>query len=144
MKTAIHIGSMRFYAHHGVLTQEQKVGNYFTVEATLYTDFSQALVSDELSDTVNYAEVYKTIADEMSPLQKKSHPFPATFAMCRLRSNGNLSRLSLYRNFIYTALMTPTFKRSIQKYIHHLPAQLIRNKSARHNQHIGIVVLACQ
>ena len=66
MKTAIHIGSMRFYAHHGVLTQEQTVRNYFTVEATLYTDFSQALVSDELSDTVNYAEVYKTIADEMA------------------------------------------------------------------------------
>ena len=28
---------MRFYAFHGVLPQEQKAGNYFRVEATLYT-----------------------------------------------------------------------------------------------------------
>ncbi len=66
MKTAIHIGSMRFYAYHGVLPQEQKVGNYFRVEVTLYTDFSRALMSDSLADTVNYAEVCKTIADEMA------------------------------------------------------------------------------
>lgn len=66
MKTAIHIGSMRFYAFHGVLPQEQKAGNYFRVEATLYTDFSRALTSDELTDTVNYAEICRVIADEMA------------------------------------------------------------------------------
>ena len=26
MRTSIHIGTLRFYAHHGVLPQEQKVG----------------------------------------------------------------------------------------------------------------------
>ena len=36
MRTSIHIGALRFYAHHGVLPQEQKVGNYFKVETTLY------------------------------------------------------------------------------------------------------------
>ena len=57
MRTSIHIGALRFYAHHGVLPQEQKVGNYFKVETILYTDFSRALVTDELTDTLNYAEV---------------------------------------------------------------------------------------
>lgn len=42
MRTSIHIGALRFYAHHGVLPQEQKVGNYFKVETILYTDFSRA------------------------------------------------------------------------------------------------------
>ena len=55
MRTSIHIGALRFYAHHGVLPQEQKVGNYFKVETILYTDFSRALVTDELTDTLNYA-----------------------------------------------------------------------------------------
>ena len=54
---------MRFYAFHGVLPQEQKAGNYFRVEATLYTDFSRALTSDELTDTVNYAEICRVIAE---------------------------------------------------------------------------------
>ena len=66
MRTSIHIGALRFYAHHGVLPQEQKVGNYFKVETTLYTDFSRALVTDELTDTLNYAEVCKIISDEMA------------------------------------------------------------------------------
>lgn len=61
MRTSIHIGTLRFYAHHGVLPQEQKVGNYFKVETTLYTDFSRALVTDELTDTLNYAEVCQII-----------------------------------------------------------------------------------
>ena len=29
MRTSIHIGTLRFYAHHGVLPQEQKVGELF-------------------------------------------------------------------------------------------------------------------
>ncbi len=66
MRTSIHIGTLRFYAHHGVLPQEQKVGNYFKVETTLYTDFSRALVTDELTDTLNYAEVCQIISDEMA------------------------------------------------------------------------------
>ena len=58
MRTSIHIGTLRFYAHHGVLPQEQKVGNYFKVETTL--------VTDELTDTLNYAEVCQIISDEMA------------------------------------------------------------------------------
>ena len=66
MRTSIHIGALRFYAHHGVLPQEQKVGNYFKVETTLYTDFSRALVTDELTNTLNYAEVCQINSDEMA------------------------------------------------------------------------------
>lgn len=65
---------MRFYAFHGVLAQEQKAGNYFRVEATLYTDFSRALTSDSLADTVNYADICRVVADEMAqPSQLIEH-----------------------------------------------------------------------
>ncbi len=66
MKTAIHIDCVRCYAYHGVLPQERKVGNYFTVEITIYTDFSRAFTSDSLDDTVNYAEVCQIIQEEMA------------------------------------------------------------------------------
>ena len=120
MRTSIHIGALRFYAHHGVLPQEQKVGNYFKVETTLYTDFSRALVTDELTDTLNYAEVCQIISDEMAIpsrllehvagriinslrshypqitggrliVTKEKPQSPATFAMCRSLSNGRPS-----------------------------------------------------
>ncbi len=66
MKTAIHIDCVRCYAYHGVLPQEQKVGNYFKVEVTIYTDFSRALSSDSLNDTVNYAKICQVIQEEMA------------------------------------------------------------------------------
>ncbi len=66
MKTAIHIGCVRCYAYHGVMPQERTTGNYFRVEATLYTDFSRALTSDALDDTINYAEVCQVIQEEMA------------------------------------------------------------------------------
>lgn len=120
MRTSIHIRALRFYAHHGVLPQEQKVGNYFKVETTLYTDFSRALVTDELTDTLNYAEVCKIISDEMAIpsrllehvagritnslrshypqitggrliVTKEKPQSPATFAMCQSLSNGRPS-----------------------------------------------------
>ncbi len=65
MKTAIQIGSLRCYAYHGAMPQEKKVGNYFRVEVLLYTDFTRALTSDRLEDTVNYAEVCQLIMTEM-------------------------------------------------------------------------------
>ena len=66
MVSKIELSEMKFYAYHGVLPQERTTGNYFGVEITLYTDFSRALASDELSDTVNYAEVCQIVSDEMA------------------------------------------------------------------------------
>ena len=61
MKTYIHFDKMHFYAHHGVDPQEQVVGNNFSVELTLHVPFEAAMRSDSLSNTVNYALIYKEI-----------------------------------------------------------------------------------
>lgn len=74
MKTTIHIGSQRIYAYHGVLPQERVTGNYFRVETSLHLHCAKALLSDQIEDTVNYAEVCRVIADEMSvPSQLLEH-----------------------------------------------------------------------
>ena len=56
---------MKFYAFHGVMEQEQKTGNTFVVDLKLHTDLSKASETDNLSDTINYAEIYDIVKTEM-------------------------------------------------------------------------------
>lgn len=57
---------MWFYASHGCFEAEQTIGTRFRVDLALQTDTQQAEMSDDLSDTVNYAEVYQVVKREMS------------------------------------------------------------------------------
>ena len=66
MTTLIEIQNLRLQAYHGALPQERIVGNSYRIDATLETDFLKAMESDELTDTVNYAEVVGAIRDEMN------------------------------------------------------------------------------
>jgi len=65
MKSSIRLNKMKFYAFHGVMEQEQKVGNTFIVDLKLDVDLSKASETDDLSDTINYAEIYSIIKAEM-------------------------------------------------------------------------------
>lgn len=56
---------MRFYAFHGVMEQEQIVGNTFVVDLKLDVDLSKASETDDLPDTINYAEIYRVVKAEM-------------------------------------------------------------------------------
>ena len=70
MKSEIILKDMHFFAYHGVLPQEAVVGNEFVVNLTLSVDITPAMLSDDVTDTVNYAEVYKVVKAEM---QKRSN-----------------------------------------------------------------------
>ena len=61
---------MKFYAYHGVAPQEQQVGNLFIVDLLLTVNVIQAIESDSLGDTVNYAEVYDVVKSEMEQPSK--------------------------------------------------------------------------
>lgn len=62
----ILLENVKFYAFHGVLPQERKVGNDYQVSLRIGYDISRAMVSDDLNDTLNYAEVYQLLSQEMS------------------------------------------------------------------------------
>lgn len=66
MKTTIELNSMCFFAFHGVNPQEKLVGNHFIVDLTLIAPLEKAVASDDLSDTINYADVYATVNKEMA------------------------------------------------------------------------------
>lgn len=61
----IELKNMKFYARHGVFEQEYKVGNTFSIDLKLFLDLTRAISSDDLRDTINYAEVYNLIKKEM-------------------------------------------------------------------------------
>ena len=65
----ILLKGMRFYGYHGVLPEEQVLGQWFEIDVELTTDLSQAGQSDDIAQTINYAEVYTQLkaATEGSP-----------------------------------------------------------------------------
>ena len=74
MTTKITLQAMKFYAYHGVLEQERRVGNTFVVDLTLMAPLEKAVQSDKLEDTINYAEVYELTKQEMNiPSQLLEH-----------------------------------------------------------------------
>lgn len=54
----IILKNLSFYGYHGVLPEENVLGQKFFVDINLYVDLKTAGVSDAVEDTVNYAEVY--------------------------------------------------------------------------------------
>ena len=54
----INIKDMQFYGYHGVLAAETAIGQLFRVSVKLGLDLQPSGVTDDLTKTVNYAEVY--------------------------------------------------------------------------------------
>lgn len=61
----IHLKDLRFYAFHGVLPQEKSVGAFFILNICVKVDVERAALTDELSDTVSYADIYQIAKEEM-------------------------------------------------------------------------------
>lgn len=66
MNSYLFLNNLHFHAHHGVMPQEQLVGNEYTINLKVKVDISRAMLSDEVSDTVNYAEVFVCVKEEMN------------------------------------------------------------------------------
>lgn len=61
----IEIKKLRVYAYHGVLEQENRIGNNFDVSVKLYYPLSRAMINDNLSGTLDYAEAINIIKNTM-------------------------------------------------------------------------------
>jgi len=73
-QSSIQLHDMRFYAYHGVMEQERRVGGQYLVTLCVKSDLSRAVVSDSVADTVNYAALYEVVAREMAqPSQLLEH-----------------------------------------------------------------------
>ncbi|KAA6312412.1 Dihydroneopterin aldolase [termite gut metagenome] len=62
---SIFLENVVFHAYHGVLPQENKIGNCFIVNVRLKTNITSAVETDDLATTVDYADIYKVLKEEM-------------------------------------------------------------------------------
>ncbi len=62
----ICLKGLRFHAYHGVLPQERRTGNDYVMDVAVTYPFTHALETDDLADTINYAELYAVIDREMA------------------------------------------------------------------------------
>ena len=66
MESFIYINKVRARAFHGVLPQERTVGGDYEVSLRVACDFSVAMDSDNVADTVNYAALLDVVRQEMA------------------------------------------------------------------------------
>lgn len=72
--TSIFINDLRLYAYHGVLPQERRVGGWFVVSLRVHYNITRAMETDEVADTLNYADLYGVVKAEMAvPSQLLEH-----------------------------------------------------------------------
>lgn len=50
-----------FYAHHGVMQEEHRIGGRYEVDVAVELDFEAAAQHDDLSKTVDYEQVYTSV-----------------------------------------------------------------------------------
>jgi hypothetical protein len=60
----INLLGLRFHAYHGVLEQEQIVGNDYCLDVRMKYNISKAMLSDNIDDTLNYAKAYELIRED--------------------------------------------------------------------------------
>ena len=61
----ISLKGLRFYAFHGALPQEKRVGGDFVVSLRVGYPLAEAMQSDRLADTLDYAALYALVKKEM-------------------------------------------------------------------------------
>ncbi len=62
----INVEGIKLYAYHGCLREESKIGGNYIVDVYMETDFSAAAATDDLSQTIDYCEVYELVKAEMA------------------------------------------------------------------------------
>lgn len=66
----IFLEDVKIYAYHGVLPEENIIGTYYILNAELHTDLWKAAETDDLNDTISYADINGIIHREMTTKSK--------------------------------------------------------------------------
>ena len=65
MSSKIKLKNIKIHAFHGVLPEEKILGTYYILNLTIKEDIWKAVETDDLKDTINYAEINDIIHQEM-------------------------------------------------------------------------------
>ncbi|WP_085993718.1 dihydroneopterin aldolase [Oceanobacillus senegalensis] len=59
----IILQKLKFYGFHGLMPEENRLGQPFHVDVELYADLYKAGVSDNMNDSIHYGEAYEMIKE---------------------------------------------------------------------------------
>lgn len=65
MNSKIVIEDLKIYAYHGALPEETQIGTYYLLNVEVHADLWKAVGTDDLNDTINYAEINEIIHQQM-------------------------------------------------------------------------------
>ena len=66
MADLIEIKGIKSFGYHGVFESENIAGQDFFVDVSLELDLTRPSVSDDVADTVNYAEITDLVVEEIT------------------------------------------------------------------------------
>jgi dihydroneopterin aldolase len=70
----VSLEGIEFHAYHGVFSEEKKLGNRFTVDIHVETDFKKGMLHDDLKSTVDYVRLYQIAQNHMKvPVRLLEH-----------------------------------------------------------------------
>ena len=73
-QSVIVLNDVHLYAYHGVMEQERKVGGWFSVTLRVHYNISRAMDTDQVDDTISYADLLDTVKEQMAqPSQLVEH-----------------------------------------------------------------------
>lgn len=52
-----------FYAHHGVMQEEHRIGGRYEVDVIMHLDLERAAQTDDLEHTVDYEKIYRLVEE---------------------------------------------------------------------------------
>lgn len=61
----LSVEGMQFFAYHGCLPEETKIGTDYFVDVFIEADFSSSINEDELINTFDYTSIYNIVKREM-------------------------------------------------------------------------------
>jgi len=64
METFLKIENIKLWARVGVLDEERKLGQFFSLDIFLWTDFEKCTVNDDIQKTVDYSKLVQILKDQ--------------------------------------------------------------------------------
>jgi dihydroneopterin aldolase len=103
MKRIIRLEDVKFYGFHGAFKEEEQAGNSFVLNVIVTTEVSN-LLTDDLSETVDYCVLNDILHEEMS---KRS--LLMEHVIQRIVNRIELEKFKIDKLFVSMKKLNPTF-----------------------------------
>lgn len=95
-QTYILLNKLKFRAFHGVLPQERLVGGDFVVTLRIGYPWQQAMTTDDVADTLDYAVAYAIVKNEMAQPSQLLEHVAGRIAKALLRQFPDITSVDLW------------------------------------------------